>query len=89
MENVACYVSTEKKHTWEQNKDYNLGDSISDSSEKCWAGGTQGGVQYICDFDDGEVHKIRYRFLPKVAAASLMKISHEKQTSSAKILVLF
>ena len=53
------------------------------------AWGPWGGVQYICDFDDGEVHKIRHTFLPKVAAASVMKISHEKQTSSAKILVLF
>ena len=65
--------------------------ALRSCSKEVGGGRGSGGVQYICDFDDVGVHKIKHTFLLKVAAASLTKttISHEKLTSQSKILVLF
>ena len=44
-----------------QNEDCNLGDSISDSSEKLLQrGGGEG--QYLCDFGEGGIHVIKHIF---------------------------
>ena len=58
-----------------QNEDCNLGDSISDSSEKLLQrGGGEG--HYLCDFGEGGIHVIKHIFF-------LLKVSagQEKQFS--------
>ena len=45
----------------EQNKDYSLGDSILDTSEKLLQRGRREG-QYIYDFGEEGVHAIKYLF---------------------------
>ena len=58
------------KFYWRQNEDCNLGDRISDSSEKL----LQRGVgweedQYMYEFSEGVVHVSKHIFLQKVPAS--------------------
>ena len=46
---------------WEENEDYSLGDSISDSSEKLFQI-IQGKSQYVSDFVEAELHAILHIF---------------------------
>ena len=64
-----------------QNKDYSLGDSISDKSEIPLPRGRRE-CQYICDFGEGGGTCNQAHILQK-AAASLMKVTtgHKEQMS--------
>ena len=55
MHNMRVVV----KFHLEQNEDYRLGNSISDSSEELLQRGRVEG-QHVCDFGEGEVHAIRH-----------------------------
>ena len=73
----------------EKNEDYNIRDSISDSSEELLPRGRWERSVYVWFWWRG-VHTIKHIFLQKVAA-SLLKVttSHKEQVSQLMILVLF